>query len=63
MPERAEYGPPAGEVAVLAGVQSTLATPPAITVARAMSHFGEHAAGWVVLSGVGALLSRRRRRE
>ena len=28
-----------------------------------MSHFGEHAAGWVALSGVGALLSRRRRSE
>lgn len=54
---------PSGEVAVLAGVQSALATPRAISVARAMSHFGEHAAGWVALSAVGALLSRRRRRE
>ena len=27
-----------------------------LAVARAMSHFGEHAAGWVVLGGVGALL-------
>lgn len=55
--------PATGEVALLAGVQSTLATPPVISVARAMSHFGEHAAGWVALSGLGALLCRRRRRE
>ena len=55
--------PAAGEIALLAGVQSALSTPPVISVARAMSHFGEHAAGWVALSGVGALLSRRRRRE
>ena len=61
MPETPEQ--PAGETAVLAGVQSRLATPPVISTARAMSHFGEHAAGWLVLSGLGALLSRRRRRE
>ena len=48
---------------MLAAVQARLATPPVIAAARAMSHFGEHAAGWVALSGVGALLSRRRRRE
>lgn len=28
-----------------------------------MSHFGEHAQGWVVLSALGALLSRNRRRD
>lgn len=66
MPERPDdppAGAPQGEVALLAGVQSALATLPAISVARAMSHFGEHAAGWVVLSGLGAVVSRRRRRE
>jgi membrane-associated phospholipid phosphatase len=56
-------GPPAGEVAMLVGVQSRLATPPVLTVARGMSHFGEHAAGWVALSAIGALLSKTRRRE
>ena len=56
-------GPPAGEVAVLVGVQSTLSTPSAVSLARAMSHFGEHAAGWVALSAVGALLVPGRRRE
>ena len=62
MPELQEPGP-TGEVAALVGVQSALATPAALTVARAMSHFGEHAAGWVALSGVGALLAPRRRRD
>lgn len=54
---------PSGEVAVLVGVQSAYATPSVLTVARAMSHFGEHAAGWVALSGVGAVLVPRRRRD
>ena len=47
--ERSDSGRigPAGEVAALVAVQSTLATPPVVTVARAMSHFGEHV-GWVV---------------
>lgn len=56
-------GPPAGEVAVLVDVQSRLANPATITVARGMSHFGEHAAGWVALSAIGALLSPSRRRD
>lgn len=55
--------PPTGEVAALAAVQSRLATPAVLSTARAMSHFGEHAAGWLALSAAGALLSRRRRRE
>ena len=54
---------PAGEVAALVAVQSVLGTARTIAVSRAMSHFGEHAAGWVALSGVGALLSPRRRRD
>ena len=48
---------------MLVDVQSKLANPPVLTVARAMSHFGEHAAGWVALGGVGALLVPRRRRD
>jgi hypothetical protein len=56
-------GPPTGEVAALVAVQSTLATPPVIGVARVMSHFGEHAAGWVALSALGAVLSPHRRRD
>ena len=48
---------------MLVGVQSTLSTPSAVSLARAMSHFGEHAAGWVALSAVGALLVPGRRRD
>ena len=56
-------GMPQSEAAVLVAVQSRLAQPAVVSVARIMSHFGEHAAGWVGLSAVGAVLSRRRRRE
>ncbi|MBU3705264.1 MAG: phosphatase PAP2 family protein [Mycobacterium sp.] len=62
MPEQPP-GPPVGEVAALVGVQSALGAPGVVSIARAMSHFGEHAAGWVGLSAAGALLSRRRRRD
>lgn len=65
VPESAgsEYGPPTGEVAALVGVQSALATPPVVGVARAMSHFGEHAGGWIALSALGAAVSPQRRRD
>lgn len=56
-------GPAVGETAVLAAVQSRLAAPPVVAGARAMSHFGEHAAGWVALSGLGAVAFARRRRD
>jgi membrane-associated phospholipid phosphatase len=58
-----EAGPPSGEVAALVGVQSRLASPPVVGVARGMSHFGEHAAGWIALSALGAALWPRRRRD
>lgn len=63
MPESGVVKPATGEVAVLVDVQSRLASPPVLAVARGMSHFGEHAAGWVALSAIGALLSRERRRD
>jgi len=59
----AEPDSPTGEVAALIGVQSRLATPPVVGAARSMSDFGEHAAGWVALSALGALVSPRRRRD
>ncbi len=56
--------PPAGaEVRVLEAVQGALARPSVVTVARGMSLFGEHAAGWLALGAVGALVDRRRRRD
>jgi membrane-associated phospholipid phosphatase len=63
MSESGLVGPATGEVAVLVDVQSRLASPPVLTAARGLSHFGEHALGWVALSAVGALLSKSRRRE
>lgn len=54
---------PSGEVAALVAVQSAMATPQVVRVARGMSHFGEHAAGWLALSAAGALLAPRRRRD
>jgi membrane-associated phospholipid phosphatase len=55
--------PARGEDAVLVAVQSTLAGRPGVlSGARALSHFGEHSAGWVGVSLLGALLQPARRR-
>lgn len=54
---------PHGEDAVLVAVQSTLAGRPGVLpTARALSHFGEHSAGWVGVSLLGALLQPARRK-
>jgi membrane-associated phospholipid phosphatase len=54
---------PRGEVAALVAVQSTLADRPGVLAgARVLSHFGEHSLGWLVVSALGALLDRERRR-
>jgi membrane-associated phospholipid phosphatase len=52
-----------GEDAALVAVQSTLAGRPGVLpTARALSHFGEHSAGWVGVALLGALLQPRRRK-
>jgi membrane-associated phospholipid phosphatase len=51
------------EVRVLEAVQKTIGTPQVVNVARGMSFFGEHAAGWLAIGAVGALVDRRRRRD
>jgi len=52
------------EVRVLQTVQATVGAVPAATkIARGMSHFGEHALGWMAVGGLGALLDRPRRRQ
>jgi membrane-associated phospholipid phosphatase len=52
-----------GEDAALVAVQSTLAGRPGVLPgARLLSHFGEHSAGWVGVSLLGALLAPKRRR-
>jgi membrane-associated phospholipid phosphatase len=55
--------PARGEDAVLVAVQSTLAGRPGVlSGARALSHFGEHSAGWVGVAVLGAVLRPARRR-
>ena len=63
LPVTAADRDPGPEEAALVAVQAAIATPPVVAVARAMSHFGEHALGWVVLSGLGALVQPKRRRD
>jgi membrane-associated phospholipid phosphatase len=54
---------PRGEDAVLVAVQQGISSRPGVlSGARALSHFGEHSAGWVAVSLLGALLQPRRRR-
>jgi membrane-associated phospholipid phosphatase len=64
MPEAPLFEAPTGEVAAMVAVQSALADRPGVlTVARALSHFGEHSIGWLAVSLLGAVLVPRRRRE
>jgi membrane-associated phospholipid phosphatase len=54
----------AAEVRILSKIQSTVgAQPGAVAIARGMSHFGEHALGWVAIAGIGAALDAPRRRQ
>ena len=41
----------------------TLGQTPAVPVAQGLSHFGEHALGWLALGAAGALSDRRRRSD
>lgn len=60
----AEIAAPHGEVAAMVAVQSALADRPgALTVARGLSHFGEHSIGWLAVALLGAVLMPRRRRD
>lgn len=59
----AEIPAPPAEVRALAAVQRATNDTPLVPVARGMSKFGDHAAGWLVLGAAGALLDRRRRRQ
>jgi membrane-associated phospholipid phosphatase len=48
----------------MVAVQSVLADRPGVlTAARALSHFGEHSIGWLVVSLLGAVLQPRSRRD
>ncbi|MGK2867219.1 MAG: phosphatase PAP2 family protein [Mycobacterium sp.] len=55
---------PAPEEAALIAVQAALAGRPGVlATARTLSHFGEHSAGWVGVSMLGAVLEPGRRRD
>ena len=52
------------EVKILNAVQGTVGSSPAvISAARGMSHFGEHALGWMAIGALGALVDSPRRRQ
>ncbi|WP_459550056.1 phosphatase PAP2 family protein [Nocardia sp. X0981] len=51
------------EVKIIEAVQGAIATPPVIAAARGMSHFGEHALGWMAVAAIGALADKPRRRQ
>lgn len=51
------------EVKIINAVQARIATPEVIKAARAMSHFGEHALGWVGIAAAGWVVDKPRRRQ
>lgn len=51
------------EVRALAAVQRRIGTGPVVATARGMSLFGEHAAGWLAVGLLGALVDRARGRD
>ncbi|NLU63859.1 phosphatase PAP2 family protein [Rhodococcus sp. HNM0563] len=52
------------EVRMLQTVQDTVGTVPGATsIARGMSHFGEHALGWIAIGAAGALVDPKRRAQ
>ncbi|MCV7191792.1 phosphatase PAP2 family protein [Mycolicibacterium brumae] len=55
---------PNAEETALVVVQTALADRPGVLpTARGMSHFGEHSLGWLAIGALGALTSRRHRRD
>ncbi|WP_405167991.1 phosphatase PAP2 family protein [Nocardia sp. NBC_01499] len=51
------------EVKIINAVQARIGTPEVIKAARGMSHFGEHALGWVGIAATGWLVDKPRRRQ
>lgn len=51
------------EVRALARIQRGIGRRPVVRAARGLSHFGEHAIGWVAVGVVGAAVDRDRRRD
>lgn len=60
--DTAAAAPP--EVAIINAVQASIGTDPrVIQAARGMSHFGEHALGWIGIAAAGWLVDKPRRRQ
>ena len=60
----ADVSMPHGETAVLVSVQNALSDRPGVLpAARGLSHFGEHSAGWLAVSAIGAVAQPERRRS
>jgi membrane-associated phospholipid phosphatase len=53
----------AAETSALGQLQSRLAQPSVISAARGMSHFGEHAGGWLAFGVLAAAVDRPRRNQ
>ncbi|WP_215283418.1 phosphatase PAP2 family protein [Corynebacterium diphtheriae] len=51
------------EADILVEVQKHLATPGVLATARGLSHFGEHALGWMGMGALGALIDAPRRAQ
>lgn len=51
------------ETEILRSVQGALNSDAAVSTAKALSTFGEHAAGWLAIALIGAAVDRKRRRE
>jgi membrane-associated phospholipid phosphatase len=49
------------EAAAVVAVQQAIAWPAVVRAARGLSHFGEHAGGWLAIGVLGALVDRRQR--
>lgn len=56
-------GPVSRETVLVARLQRRICHPRAVAAARGLSLFGEHAAGWLLLGALGALVDRPRRRD
>jgi len=54
---------PTAEIRMLHAVQQIARGAAPVRAARALSRFGEHAAGWLALGALGAATDRQRRRE
>lgn len=52
------------DIRALLAVQNSVGSlPGAVRAARGMSHFGEHALGWIAIGGIGALVDADRREK